>query len=486
MNTRFTKWIKGKTALTLLALCLISTPFTEKIEVQKAEAQFGGLSPGVTVRDIGNTIQNTIQTLSTVALEQKELVLDGIFRDIAQRALQQMTGDILTYLNSGLDGNPAFVTDVLQYLQDITDEAASDFIYGGELSTLCTPFQLDVRIALAARFQEDNKSGFKKKAECTIDNPGVDVGAFLSGEFNAGGWSVWFETVLNPENTAIGALAAGTVAMNNDAAAKRYAAEKEADWGQGILSKKSCVTVGAGNLAREVCTITTPGALIKDQGSKALGSGIDALLNADEMNEVIGALFGNLAKEAITGVNGMLGLGGNSSYSVNSFGISGNMSYLDAVRQESAQQRPNQVGGNRIQQALITETKVLELELEIIEEVDAITTLFEETREPYENNSCWNLALPEELGDTLDELLVTVPSTVSTVVTLQDLAAKYASTTSASGQLGLLQQFSALQSEGLIQGQTALIEYDFYLKTELKDLIDTLTEAIEDEENVCS
>ena len=103
-------------ACVLLVVALVLSPFSQTGEVKKAEALsvvgdllggFGG--GGDLVQDIGNTIQQTLQTLSAASLEQKELVIDGMFFDMAQKALQQMTGEIVTWLNSGLDGEPAFV-----------------------------------------------------------------------------------------------------------------------------------------------------------------------------------------------------------------------------------------------------------------------------------------------------------------------------------------------------------------------------------------
>ena len=74
------------------------------------------------------------------------------------------------------------------------------------------------------------------------------------------------------------------------------------------------------------CTVTTPGALIKDQASFALQIPALSLLNADSFNESVGNLFSNLANQALSGVNGLLGLGGSSANTNNSFGASGNLS----------------------------------------------------------------------------------------------------------------------------------------------------------------
>jgi hypothetical protein len=487
MYTRLYKKI-GKVLFTsFVAVCLVGAPLTHEGKPKEAEALFGlgGLVGGLVVKDIGNTLTNTIQTLSTVALEQKELVLDGLFRNIAQKALQKMTGDILTYLNSGLDGNPAFVTDIRAYLREVSDDVAGNFIYGDALSTICSPFQLDIRIALATYYQEQRSGGTKKKLECTINTPGVDMKAFLAGDFSAGGWGTWFEISLNAKNTPIGAATAAQVALNDSIIQKQDDALREADWGDGILPKKSCKTVGGGSSAKEVCSITTPSPLMKDMFSKALGTGIDSLLNADEMNEVIGALFGNLANQAISGVNGILGLGGNASFSNNSFGSSGSLSYLDALKEESATTKVGGVGDNKIQQALVTETKVLELELAIIEKVDEVTKLFTNSKLPFTNNACWKLTMPAKLSETLDELTLRIPQTVTAVASLQELAEQYKAATDATVQLDILQQFTELQLEGGVTGQTALIEYDFFLNTELKDTIAAFKKALTAQELSC-
>ncbi len=477
----------GKTLVTsFMVLCLIALPLTHEGKPKKAEALFGfgglgGLAGGVVVKDIGNTLTNTIQTLSTVALEQKELVLDGLFYNIAQKALQKVTGDILTYLNSGLDGNPAFVTDVLGYLKEVSDDAAGDFVYGGELDTVCEPFKLDVKIAEAEHYQEQTEGGTKKKLECTVAGGGTDIQKFLGGDFTAGGWGAWFEVSLHSQNTPRGATIAANVAFNDAVKSKQEAAMKELDWGNGVFSKKACTTVGG----TKKCTITTPGILIQESASKALGAGIDSLLNAHEMNEVIGSVFGNLATQAISGVNGLLGLGGNASFSNNSFGTSGGLSYLDALKEESAAKKTTTVGDNKIQQALVTETKVLELELAIVDKIDGVTKLFAEHKKPFASSTCWKLTLPTKLSDTLDELTLKIPKTVSGVTTLQDLAEQYKNVTEPSAQLGILQQFTTLQTEGLVTGQSALIEYDFFLNTELKDTIATFTKAITAQELSC-
>ncbi|MFM2381645.1 MAG: hypothetical protein RLZZ76_412 [Candidatus Parcubacteria bacterium] len=485
--------IQRLTTLRLLILfflvlgCSIS-PFSVSGKVQTAQAQFGLLSDflggGDIVKDPSNILQNTIQALSLQSLEQKELVIDGMFFNMAQKALQQMTGEIISWLNSGLDGAPAFVTDILGNLQEVSDNEAAAFIYSDDLSTICPSFQPDVRKALAKSYAEKNYEGFKKKVECPLE--GGDAEAFVGGNFFAGGWAGWFEVMTHFEATPIGAVLAGEKELARRTAAAQFAINTELDYGNGVFSKKACTTVGTGANARQSCVITTPGAIMQDLASKALGTGIDSLLNADEANEVIGLLFGNIANEAITGVNGLLGLGGNTEFSNNSFGTEGNLSYLDAIRQEQVAGANQAVGNNQIQQALITETRVLDLQLAIVDVVSTTTTSYASARAPYKTNSCWDLALPESFATTLTQMQQKMTTTIPTILALQTMAEQYASSTSSNVQLNLLQQLSVLQSQKKLSGQSTVVELDFFLNSELKPFITEFKRKIATEVQGCS
>jgi hypothetical protein len=475
-----------KSALCVCAFALITLVLVpHHAQALSLGGLFGGGGGGDVVQDIRNTVQNTLQALSLSSIEEKELVIDGIMFEQAQKALQQMTGEIITWLNSGLDGNPAFVTDIEAQLQDVADEAAADFIYGDQLSKVCKPFETVVREALAKNHAEDSYEGFKKDAECTYGE-NINAQAFISGDFNAGGWSTWFEVVLNPYNTSAGVSIASRIELARIVDEKQAVRVKEWDWGRGVESKKSCRTVGTGANAQKKCTITTPGAILQELGTKALGTGIDSLLNADEANEVIGLLFGNLAKETITGINGMLGLGGNAQFSNNTFGTAGNLSYLDAIRQEQANKQKQNLGGNKIQQALATETRVLELQLSIVESISTTTRLFASSSAPYLGRSCFDLTIPTALSNTLSEISAKLPTSISTVLTLQDMAEEFASTTDTTGQLRLLEQLSTLQSNGLLNGQAAVVELDFFISSELRPFLADFRKKIAEEVKGCS
>jgi hypothetical protein len=478
MNNRFLKNSRRTMATYAVAIALIAFSF---VNPREAEAQS---ILGIPVTDVNNIIQTTLSALSAAALEQKELVLDGLFYDIATQALQQMTSDMLEWVNSGFDGEPRFVTDLRQYLEDIDKDAATDFVYTDQFSKACTPIQLNARKAIATIVQNEAEpfDNFKEEAACTIDKiPGGNPEAFLSGDFSAGGWSMWFETVINPQNTPIGLEIKALDALRKEQQERRDEEQKKLDWGDGFKSQEVCTTPAGVGEPR--CVITTPGVLIKDQVSLALQAPMLRLIGADEMNEIIGSLFSNLAQQAMQGVNGLLGLGGNSLYASIGFGAEGEESYLDAVRKE--QGGGSVGGGNKIEEALRIETQVLQLQLGIAKEITDIGKAFIAAEEPFEGDSCWDLELPEEFEDQLDSLTKKVPATVKTVATLTEMVEAYKKADSSQEQMEILQQLSKMQSSGTLSGRTAAIQYENYLRNELLPAIEEFEEDIKDQEDAC-
>ena len=82
-----------------------------------------------------------------------DLRIDGFFHLAAKVFLRAMVRSIIQWINSGFQGAPAFVTDLRGFLVDVADEIAGEFIYQSDaLRFLCSPFQLDVRIALAGTY----------------------------------------------------------------------------------------------------------------------------------------------------------------------------------------------------------------------------------------------------------------------------------------------------------------------------------------------
>jgi hypothetical protein len=271
--------------------------------------------------------QSIMQTGLQQSLNIKEYTLDPIAWGLANMALQQMIRSTTQWVNSGFQGSPAFVTDINGFLTDIADKAAGNFIYGSSLNALCSPFKLNIQLALDLQFQRSRNF----KAKCTLTGVIKNLDGFLKGDFaGGGGWDAFYDLTVNNDFNPYGAYNDAQVGMYASIRNARGQELKLLDFGSGFLTMKNCKpsysnsvdgpdSGSSGRYVSERCTNTTPGVVIQDQLNKQLGYGGDKLVAADEIDELIGAVLGQLTKQVLGGVGGLLGVtdsnyGGGSSY----------------------------------------------------------------------------------------------------------------------------------------------------------------------------
>jgi hypothetical protein len=306
-----------------------------------AQAQF-------VVEDPLNLVQNSISAVIDALDRTKEFTLDALAWQVANVAIQSMTKSLVTWINSGFQGSPAFVTDLEQNLRGVEDAVARRFFE--ELSYAAT----DERIARTpgqdrildgirlAYYLRTSPQPFYERNPSTLYEVSPDPEAFLAGDFSQGGWSAWFETAMNPMNNPYGAEMALNDALSSAVANASGQRLQELNWNRGFLSwRGECIGYEdsgespEGEMSQaamvslsqeEPCAgyaVKTPGSVIMEQLNTQLGSGVNRLVSADEFDEIIGALLNQLVVQVVGGGNG----GGLSGVSRPSSG--GGNSYLD-------------------------------------------------------------------------------------------------------------------------------------------------------------
>ena len=270
---------------------------------------------------------------ANAALVTKEFSLDGIAFMIGKAIISSMIGSLIKWINSGFKGKPAFIQDVKRFLLDAADRAAGEYIndLGGIGSFICSPFQLDIQIALAIQYQQAREHD--EPDECRLSGIVDNLENFYNGTFNDSSLEDFFVITSNPEKyTPYGQLLSAQSNMRVRLANAKGQVLVEADWGGGFLSGKICQMIQGSKGPKESCTISKPGQVIAGSLNKALGAGTDQLVAADEINELISALIGQLANQAITGAAGLLGLTPGTGYTTPGFAGG---SYIDAAVSQS-------------------------------------------------------------------------------------------------------------------------------------------------------
>jgi hypothetical protein len=333
----------------ITALVLITTIVTTSTQYTHAGGVGGGSTLGMQIVQQAelavSAVQNTITAANTgitagatAGLLNKEL-LDGIAWAVAKQLMSQMTQSLVNWINSGFQGSPAFITDLNGFLIDALDTAAGQYIssLGGVGEFICSPFRLDIQVALSVSYQQA-RSGMPSgptAPACRLSDIENNIEDFFSG-VSDGGWEEWLSITSNPQNTPYGAYLAAEAEL--DIRLRNQAGQEIeiASWSDGFMSKRVCEAIeGKPSGFGANCKITTPGKVISEALTFQLSTGQRTLIEADEINEIIGALISQLTLQAMRGINGLLGLGGNDAYADNSFGSSGGSSYIDAAREES-------------------------------------------------------------------------------------------------------------------------------------------------------
>lgn len=299
-------------------------------------AFYANAGAAVTTSATENVASGIWQTLKKYTFES---ALAGLAKKLALALIQQLTDATVNWINNGFDGNPAYISNLDDFLQGeggVADQAFGDFFASEPgLSFMCEPFQLQVKLALQLGFG----AGLKSQIGCTFTQVTENVGnainttnaiVDLNGnvvKVSKDGWDVWLRTTLQPQNNPIGAYMIAKAALDSKVVTATENKKIDILNGQGAISFNKCVdtyidatgnvvgyseeytggfnrpeipseAVGNNVFRKQKCTMKTPGATITSMlGFKANSTGDIAKIQAamaDGIDNIIGALLQKL------------------------------------------------------------------------------------------------------------------------------------------------------------------------------------------------
>jgi len=258
-------------------------------------------------------------------------------RTVARIALNQITNSVVNWINSGFgadggpgSGGPSFVTNPERFFSNLADKTAGEFIKGSSLSFLCSPFQLQIRIAIAKSYAQRNAYS------CTLTGVTRNIRNFMDGSFSSGGWPAMLSYTTMPTNNPYGAFLYADASLSYSVQTAQGEQRRQLSLGNGFFDfkqKKNCkVTRTAqeasasvsvkdvgdeAGAAYEVCDLvtTTPGTVIAQNLGATQSSTLDQLSLAKSFDEIISALITQLITRTLQG--GLLNLSGQNGYESN-------------------------------------------------------------------------------------------------------------------------------------------------------------------------
>lgn len=305
----------------------------------------GGVTAGAT----------TVSASTNVSQFMKSFVLDTVATAFARALLRKITAQTVNWINTGFQGNPAFVTDPGQFFMDVGDRTASQYFLGGNspLNQLCSAFQPQVRLALVKSYLQEDQFN----SQCTFSKIGTNFENFTNN-FNNGGWEAWFTMTQQSQNNPYGAYVDASKQLSLQISAQNTKYDKQLLQGKGFLSYEVCPEgktwaeratnglssgaycsttadckeglvcgsdmtcqaingdnvdidgVSSVNYNPTDCTVAkqtvTPGSVIAEKLTKSLNSTETTLELTNSINQVVNALFNQMVTQVFNSVQGGL------------------------------------------------------------------------------------------------------------------------------------------------------------------------------------
>jgi hypothetical protein len=348
-----------------------------------------------------------------------------------------MSNNIVSWINSGFKGSPAFVTDFGAFMRNIADRTAGDFIWGSQLGFLCSPFSIDLRLILDIQYRK----GRDYDSKCTLTGVADNINGFFAGDFLSGGWDSWVQITSNPVNNPYGSLLLAQEELALEINSANGQKVKLLDFSKGFLNVEKCVTFEN----KHRCTTVTPGTAIEAQLNATLDSGRQRIQVADEFNEIVAALFAQLAHQAFAGVGGLLGL------TEPGYG-DGSGTYYSQLANDPTQIGATFTGKNPITDAIAVERRYAGLQSSIPPLIKSAQTYKDDVYG--KDSQCYTDAFPETLTTYLVNATLDAAHASDTVLTLEDMLTKYdnaksgVSSNSIQIQSDVMQEFLNMQGDG--------------------------------------
>ncbi|MEX0652170.1 MAG: hypothetical protein WD509_01290 [Candidatus Paceibacterota bacterium] len=454
----------------------------------------GFLGAGASAIGLVVPVNDSLVTSNTGTIKNKDCVLDGLTTVVRDVLISSMTRSIVNWINGGFDGNPAFITDLEGFLLDVGDQVVGTYIEGSELAFLCSPFQLDVRISLAL----DYYTNARDRVSCTLTGVIENLNDSFDDLSSKNSWDSWLELSVNPHNNPYGSFLASRQAMRQSIASAQNNQQSILNWGSGFRSYEVCDTAGVQDpndsanisVGNFNCRIATPGVVINEQLSQTLGSGFRQLELADEINEIIGALLGQLSKQVLGGSRS--GLSGLSS---SRYGRPSYVNQLVSASNEKSESEFRSYGTSVVDGSINTESQLITSKKVSLARLNASETLLKSLAVCYEGklSTTQNPTLTPEERTTATEGMNTASSTIAASITpLQKLITddiahaenniskllvikeNLKNTTSQAG----VDRVLANELDPLVKDKIIHSQPDFVIATQQKEDISSITDAM--------
>jgi len=239
------------------------------------------------ITEINAQIQGDTGGLASKEIADGKKSLDGIGFCLANQAMEGILNGTIEWVNSGFNGNPAFVDDPGKFFSDIADYELGEFLNDLSGGILCSNIEASITVNLMSDY--NNSGNYRERSRCTLSDVSENIEAFANGDFSKGGWDAWYEYTTNPYNNYYGA----TLSLRQDF--DRRVSKTQSDSYTEISLNNGYYSIRD----KETGEITTPGSMVQAQVENRLNAPVNRLTFADEFDELMNSLIGNFISDSV-------------------------------------------------------------------------------------------------------------------------------------------------------------------------------------------
>ncbi|OGG57958.1 hypothetical protein A2853_03470 [Candidatus Kaiserbacteria bacterium RIFCSPHIGHO2_01_FULL_55_17] len=317
-------------------------------------------------------VNDAAVTLNTGILVYKECVLRPLQDRLRESAMSALLKKNVVGIQTGRGGNAQYPVNIGAEELLLLDKSRLTTYTNGSINAVHPAYRQVVLRANAHKYRENTRT---PESILTCPYAG-DLAAADSGKTDDPIGGVF--RMVYPSCYALGAEALfEDYASARDAQALAYQ-RMMWDWGRGFYA----VTDNAADPL--AARILTPSSVVQESFQQILGSPVRQLESANDVGQMIGALFAGITTQALTDNKGLSGL---------TQSVAGQPSYLDQVARESSQG----VIGAAVNAALTILGASRDIENRYLTAMNAIASSLTQTINQLRQTerSCWALVIPK-------------------------------------------------------------------------------------------
>jgi hypothetical protein len=246
---------------------------------------------------------------------------DAIAYCIINAMIQYITTATVHWIDTGFDGNPAFVQDPKTFFSNLATNEVSGLaqqVIGQTTGVnICQPFRMQITTGLLGNQNNSDPSNqYGSQASCSLDQIAQAAGqsgttfdyqGYTSGQSqSSGNLTGWYGITQNFQNNPYGATLMTNSELQRRIDLQQNQATLDLTTGNGFLSYRTCATgttytdnSGIQQTTGQTCKTSTPGSVIENQLNSRLSDGNNRLVLADKFDQVVSTLVNQLIQTAL-------------------------------------------------------------------------------------------------------------------------------------------------------------------------------------------